>query len=117
MINFYADWCRFSNMLAPIWDEFAEKATEEYKDKPGKLVVAKVDCDAHSSLGTRFHITKYPTLKYVRNGVVAKREYRGQRSVEAFQNFAREQTADSVKEYSDLNELNDMDVSFRVFAC
>ena len=21
LINFYADWCRFSNMLAPIWDQ------------------------------------------------------------------------------------------------
>ena len=28
-INFYADWCRFSNMLAPIWDEFADKAKKE----------------------------------------------------------------------------------------
>ena len=24
-LNFYADWCRFSNMLAPIWDEGADK--------------------------------------------------------------------------------------------
>ena len=28
-INFYADWCRFSNMLSPIWDEFADKAKTE----------------------------------------------------------------------------------------
>ena len=28
-INFYADWCRFSNMLSPIWDEFADKAKKE----------------------------------------------------------------------------------------
>ena len=27
-INFYADWCRFSNMLAPVWDEAAEKAAK-----------------------------------------------------------------------------------------
>ena len=64
-----------------------------------------------ASLGTRFHITKYPTLKYMRNGIVAKREYRGQRTVDAFTEFVRQQTEEVVKEYSDLNELKDMDVS------
>ena len=58
------------------------------------------------NLGTRFHITKYPTLKYVRNGVLAKREYRGQRSVEAFVKFVQEQTEDSVVEYKSLEELS-----------
>lgn len=108
VINFYADWCRFSNMLAPIWDESADKVSQEYPE-PGKVVFGKVDCDKESSLGTRFHITKYPTLKYVRNGQVAKREYRGQRSVEAFVNFVKEQTTVPIKEYKDLSELNDMD--------
>ena len=46
-INFYADWCRFSNMLSPIWDEAAEKAAKEFPE-PGKVVFAKVDCDKHS---------------------------------------------------------------------
>lgn len=63
------------------------------------------------NLGTRFHITKYPTLKYVRNGIVAKREYRGQRSAEAFVEFIKEQTIDPVKEYKDVQELSNMDVS------
>ena len=30
-INFYADWCRFSNLLAPVWDEGAEKIAAEVK--------------------------------------------------------------------------------------
>ena len=47
MINFYADWCRFSNMLAPIWDKAAEKAQEAFTE-PGKVVIAKVDCDKES---------------------------------------------------------------------
>ena len=63
-------------------------------------------------LGTRFHITKYPTLKYVRNGIVAKREYRGQRTAEAFVQFIKEQTQDPVQEYKDLQELASMDVSY-----
>ena len=47
-INFYADWCRFSNMLAPIWDEAADKVSKEFGE--GKVVVGKVDCDKHGKL-------------------------------------------------------------------
>ena len=61
-INFYADWCRFSNMLAPIWDEGADKISSEMAGK--SVVVGKVDCDKESNLVTRFHITKYPTIKF-----------------------------------------------------
>jgi len=107
-INFYADWCRFSNMLSPVWDEAADKAIKEFPEK-GKVVFGKVDCDKESALGTRFHITKYPTLKYVVNGQLAKREYRGQRSAEKFVEFVSEQTKENVKEYFDLQELNEMD--------
>jgi len=96
-INFYADWCRFSNMLAPIWDEAADKINAEFQNMPGKVAVGKVDCDKESSLGSRFHITKYPTLKYVVNGEIAKREYRGKRDAEAFLKFVQEQTRDPVQ--------------------
>lgn len=47
-INFYADWCRFSNMLSPIWDETAEKVEKEFGATPGKVVIGKIDCDKES---------------------------------------------------------------------
>ena len=47
LINFYADWCRFSNMLAPIFDEAADKVASEFPEK-GKVVLGKVDCDKES---------------------------------------------------------------------
>lgn len=59
-----------------------------------------------ASIGTRFHISKYPTLKAVRNGQLFKKEYRGQRSAEAFANFVREQLVDPVKEFSQLSEVS-----------
>lgn len=46
-INFYAQWCRFSNVLAPIFDEAADKVRDEFP-QPGKVVMAKVDCDRES---------------------------------------------------------------------
>jgi len=108
-INFYADWCRFSNMLAPVWDEAADKINEKFKDRPGKVAVGKVDCDKESSLGSRFHITKYPTLKYVVNGEIAKREYRGKRDAEAFLAFVEEQTRDPIQRVENLQDLKDLD--------
>ena len=41
---------------------------------------------------------------------MAKREYRGQRSAEAFVQFVKEQTEDPVKEFSNVAELTNMDV-------
>ncbi|XP_046642938.1 endoplasmic reticulum resident protein 44-like [Daphnia pulicaria] len=109
LINFYADWCRFSNMLAPIFDEAADKVTSEFPSS--RVILGKVDCDKDTSIGTRFHISKYPTLKAVRNGQLFKKEYRGQRSAEAFANFVREQLVDPMKEFTQLSEVqhNQMD--------
>lgn len=45
----------------------------------------------------------------MRNGQLAKREYRGQRSAESFVKFVEEQTEDPVKEFQDLAELMNMD--------
>ncbi|XP_066997869.2 endoplasmic reticulum resident protein 44 [Anabrus simplex] len=108
IINFYADWCRFSNMLAPVFDDAADKVAEEFKE-PGQVVMGKVDCDREGGVATRFHITKYPTLKVIRNGQPTKREYRGQRSTEAFVSFVKKQLADPIKEFASLKDLESMD--------
>ncbi|XP_050488461.1 endoplasmic reticulum resident protein 44 isoform X2 [Bombus huntii] len=108
LINFYAQWCRFSNSLAPIFEEAANKIRNEFPE-PGRVVMAKVDCERESGIASRFHITKYPTLKLVRNGQPTKREYRGQRSVEAFEEFIRKQLEDPIKEFYDLKELTNLD--------
>jgi len=107
LINFYADWCRFSNMLSPIWDQGAEKVAAEFPDK--KVVLGKVDCDKEKDLGSRFHITKYPTIKVVQSGQLAKKEYRGQRSVDSFIEFVREHVKDPILEIKDANELQNRD--------
>jgi len=106
-INFYADWCRFSNMLAPLWDEGADKISTELAGQ--SVLVGKVDCDKHGDLGTRFHITKYPTVKYVKNGVLGKKEYRGQRSADGFLEFVKEQLKNPIIEFTDLQKLNELE--------
>lgn len=106
-INFYAEWCKFSNMLMPIFDDAADEVSKAGYDS-GKVVMGKVDCDKEGAVATRFHITKYPTLKLFRNGLPAKKEYRGQRSVEAFADFIKKQLTDSIVEFSTLKELIDL---------
>ncbi|XP_017766586.1 PREDICTED: LOW QUALITY PROTEIN: endoplasmic reticulum resident protein 44-like [Eufriesea mexicana] len=107
-INFYAQWCRFSNSLAPIFEEAANKIRNSIPE-PGRIVLAKVDCERESPIATRYRITKYPTLKLIRHGQTTKREYRGQRSVEAFEEFIKKQLEDPIKEFYDLKELNNLD--------
>lgn len=112
-IDFYADWCRFSNLLMPIFDEAADAVAKEFPE-PGKVVMAKVDCDEETAIATRFHISKYPTLKVIRNGQPAKREYRGQRSVEAFVSFIKQQMEDPIKEFKQLSELSKLESDKRI---
>ncbi|OQR75043.1 endoplasmic reticulum resident protein 44-like [Tropilaelaps mercedesae] len=107
-INFYADWCRFSQILSPIFDEAAAKLQAEF---PGKVLLAKVDCDQQTSLAGKFHITKYPTLKTVRNGSMMKKEYRKSRSIEAMTQYIREMLEDHIKESTPLKLSKDVEES------
>lgn len=75
----------------------------------GKVVFAKVNCDVETSIASKYHITKYPTLKVLRNGEVTKKEYRGQRSAEAFVEYAKKQLEDPIKEFVSLKDLETLD--------
>ncbi|ENN75497.1 endoplasmic reticulum resident protein 44 isoform X1 [Dendroctonus ponderosae] len=103
MINFYADWCRFSNLLRPIYDDAADAIAKEFPD--GKAILAKVDCDQQPALQSKFQITKYPTLKLMRNGKLIKKEFRGHRSVEAFTEFIKKQLEDPIKDFKNVSDI------------
>ena len=60
-------------------------------------------------MGTRFHITKYPTLKLLMNGKPMKREFRGQRSVEAIVQHVKDLLKDPIKHIDNFDEFNKMD--------
>ncbi|XP_076137288.1 endoplasmic reticulum resident protein 44 [Alosa pseudoharengus] len=112
LVNFYADWCRFSQMLHPIFEEASNVVREEYPDSRD-VVFARVDCDQHSDIAQRYRISKYPTLKLFRNGMMMKREYRGQRSVAAIADFIRQQKVQPIVEMKSLEELATIDRSKR----
>lgn len=76
--------------------------------------MGKVNCDEESAIAKRFQITKYPTLKIIQNGEVQKREYRGQRSQEAFAQFVRSQLKDPITEFGALKDLEKLDTRKRI---
>lgn len=112
LVNFYADWCRFSQMLHPIFEEASNVIRQDFPEKT-QVVFARLDCDQYSDIAQRYRISKYPTLKLFRNGMMMKREYRGQRSASALADYIRQQKLDPIREVSDLEDLKVLDRSKR----
>lgn len=76
--------------------------------------MAKVNCEKESTVASKYHISKYPTLKIIRNGEVTKKEYRGQRSADAFLDFVKKELEDPIKEFSHLKDLEKLDEKKRL---
>ncbi|MES1909766.1 MAG: hypothetical protein MHM6MM_002460 [Cercozoa sp. M6MM] len=79
-VKFYAPWCGHCKHLAPTWEEFAKEKSDELK-----VNVAKVDCTSNRATCKRFNVRGYPTLVFMKEGVMYK--YQGQRSIDAFSKF------------------------------
>lgn len=94
-VSFVAEWCHFSRMLTPVWESTSKELSRKYGQD--KLTLAVVQTDkAGAKLGEKYSVNKYPTMKLFRRGSVSKREYRGQRSVDAFRQYLEEQMSSPV---------------------
>jgi len=71
-----------------------------------------VDCENEQEIALQNGISKYPTLKMFRNGVALKKEYRGQRSVDAFSQFIKQHLKPSVVDVLNADDMK-IDVSVR----
>eukprot|EP01006_Ploeotia_vitrea_P038574 TRINITY_DN66249_c4_g8_i1.p1 TRINITY_DN66249_c4_g8~~TRINITY_DN66249_c4_g8_i1.p1 ORF type:complete len:521 (+),score=107.67 TRINITY_DN66249_c4_g8_i1:28-1590(+) len=70
MVQFYAPWCSACKAFAPIY----EKAAAKLK---GKVVLAKMDAYTDQSLGVRFEVEAYPTVKLFQGNTNFMFEYEG----------------------------------------
>lgn len=94
-----------------------------YKIKYVKELLPYIQLNLHvftfliisADIAQRYRISKYPTLKLFRNGMMMKREYRGQRSVTAIADYIRQQKSNPIREILGLEEIHSLDVS--VFVC
>ncbi len=66
LVDFYATWCSFCDMQAPILDKVAERLG-------GRARVAKLDVDEARDIMQRYDITGVPTLILFRDGLVVER--------------------------------------------
>ena len=81
-----------------MWEELADS----FANAKDKVTIGKVDADAHKSLGQRFGIQGYPTLKYFDGKSDTPVDYDSKRDLESLQAFIAKQSKVKAKVKKDL---------------
>jgi protein disulfide-isomerase A6 len=107
LVEFFAPWCGHCKTLAPIYEELAQT----FAFAEDKVTIAKVDADENRSLGKRFGIQGFPTVKWFDGKSDKPEEYKGGRDLESLSAFITEKTGvkprGAQKEVSNVEMLND----------
>ena len=93
LVEFFAPWCGHCKKLAPIYEELAT-SLDFAKDK---VSIAKVDADAEKTLGKRFGIQGFPTIKWFDGKSETPEDYNGGRDLESLQEFVAGKTGIKLK--------------------
>ncbi len=89
LVEFFAPWCGHCKSLAPVYEELATV----FQHASSKVSVAKVDADNHKSLGSRFGVQGFPTLKWFDGKSDTPTDYSGGRDLESLSKFITEKTS------------------------
>jgi len=84
-VEFYAPWCGHCKSLAPEYEIVGESFSKE-----SSVVIAKVDADSEKSLGERFEVHGFPTLKFFPKGSKTAEPYEGGRTADDIIKFINE---------------------------
>ncbi|EWC48572.1 hypothetical protein DRE_01794 [Drechslerella stenobrocha 248] len=93
LVKFFAPWCGHCKTLAPTFEELGD-AFAGFKDK---VVIAKVDADAHRSLGKKFDVKGFPTLKWFDGKSATPVTYDSGRTLDALTTYVSDKTGIKLK--------------------
>lgn len=93
LVEFFAPWCGHCKKLAPTWEELAD----HFKANGDKVTIAKVNADNHKSLGKRFGIQGFPTLKWFDGKSDTPTDYKSGRDLESLVSFISEKAGVKTK--------------------
>jgi protein disulfide-isomerase-like protein len=82
LVEFYAPWCGHCKKLAPDYDKAAASLEGEET-----AAIAKVDCDDHKELCSKYGVSGYPTLKFFPKDNKEGEAYNGGRTPKDFVEF------------------------------
>ncbi|DBB07402.1 hypothetical protein WJX82_009936 [Trebouxia sp. C0006] len=107
LVEFYAPWCGHCKHLTPEFKTLGESVLKDPRLK-NSVVIAKVDADKHKSLGEKFGVRGFPTLKWFPRGkpVNNPQDYNSGRTASAFLDFINAE----VKADSSFARIEDLDV-------
>ncbi|TVY71342.1 Protein disulfide-isomerase erp38 [Lachnellula suecica] len=88
LVEFFAPWCGHCKTLAPIYEQLAQ----DFSFAKDKVAIAKVDADSEKSLGKRFGIQGFPTIKYFDGKSDKPEDYSGGRDLESLTEFITKKT-------------------------
>jgi protein disulfide-isomerase A1 len=101
-VKFYAPWCGHCKSMAPGYTKLAQRMKAAENGVP----IAKVDATVETSLGERFGIKGYPSLKLFINGEPV--EYSGAREEDPIHSWIMKKTGPTTAELKGLEELAEL---------